>query len=414
MTFLDPEFEKLRKLPHEKDGGTLVKGLPVFREATERLVEEFTKQMEKQRGRKAEETREWRGVLDGALRERNEKARGLVKKLDTTVKHAFRALELNDPNHGNEILGNEQHIGADPVNVRLENALHAKRIKQVLREAKTAARSERRRETKNESARDDSDARGFVFSGVNDASKTRVGHDVEESDASDEDGDTEFDSDSDTTHDDESDVSHPGSPGAHGNGSDGSDSEVDVYESVGRWLRLRNDSTKEKLLAIEMHCADFTSDLIFEYDRSYSDVCDKSRALITTLFTEMRALEDAYFAEMAEASTKMLELFSTGRLDDVCDEDAAVILGDKDTFMNAVRAHHDFHVNAIDQKEDLLVTEERRRLEATMRDLNVWERERNRGRVGEITGLWERTKLSIDEFCGEEESDDDEEEENRL
>ena len=127
MTFLDPEFEKLRKLPHEKDGGTLVKGLPVFREATERLVEEFTKQMEKQRGRKAEETREWRGVLDGALRERNEKARGLVKKLDTTVKHAFRALELNDPNHGNEILGNEQHIGAHPVNVRLENALHAKR-----------------------------------------------------------------------------------------------------------------------------------------------------------------------------------------------------------------------------------------------------------------------------------------------
>ncbi len=58
MTFLDPEFEKLRKLPHEKDGGTLVKGLPVFREATERLVEEFTKHMAKQLRRRAEYPRE--------------------------------------------------------------------------------------------------------------------------------------------------------------------------------------------------------------------------------------------------------------------------------------------------------------------------------------------------------------------
>ena len=105
---------------------------------------------------------------------------------------------------------------------------------------------------------------------------------------------------------------------------------------------------------------------------------DKSKQLIAGIFTEMRAHEDAYFAEMSEASTAMLEQFSSGKLDDVCDEDAKVVLSDKDTFMNAVRAHHDFHVNMIDQREDALGSEERKRLDAAMAELRVWERERNR------------------------------------
>ena len=70
----------------------------------------------------------------------------------------------------------------------------------------------------------------------------------------------------------------------------------------------------------------------------------------------------------------VLEQFSTGKLDDVCDEDAKVVLADKDTFMNAVRAHHDFHVNMIDQREDALGSEERKRLDAVMAELRVWER----------------------------------------
>ena len=106
-----------------------------------------------------------------------------------------------------------------------------------------------------------------------------------------------------------------------------------------------------------------------------------------------------------------IESRTTGKLDDVCDEDAKVVLADKDTFMNAVRAHHDFHVNMIDQREDALGSEERKRLDAVMAELRVWERERNRSRVEEILGQWKRHNDLVAEVCGDEEDEDEDEDE---
>jgi hypothetical protein len=88
-----------------------------------------------------------------------------------------------------------------------------------------------------------------------------------------------------------------------------------------------------------------------------------------------------------------------------------VVLADKDTFMNAVRAHHDFHVNMIDQREDALGSEERKRLDAVMAELRVWERERNRSRVEEILGQWKRHNDLVAEVCGDEEEEDEDEDE---
>ena len=100
-------------------------------------------------------------------------------------------------------------------------------------------------------------------------------------------------------------------------------------------------------------------DLIFEFDREFSEIADASKQLIAAFFTEVRSLEDEYAGGVQEAAGIMLEQFSTGKLDDVCDEDAKVVLADKDTFMNAVRAHHDFHVNMIDQGRGRAATEEK-------------------------------------------------------
>ena len=63
MLSKDPEFAKLRKLPSEKDGGALTKGLLVFRETFERLLEEFTRAMERQLAAKNEETSEWLSLI---------------------------------------------------------------------------------------------------------------------------------------------------------------------------------------------------------------------------------------------------------------------------------------------------------------------------------------------------------------
>ena len=378
MLSKDPEFAKLRKLPSEKDGGVLIKGLPVFREAFERLLEEFTRAMEKQLAAKNEETNEWRAVLDGALAEKDAEARALMRRLETERKHAFRALENDEQTHEDPEDPEAEIAEETRAVTRAENKAKLKRVKAVIRTARAAARAERARTT--------SGADGEGEEGA-----------AEDSSASESESEFESESESDPEPEYDSDA-----------GSE-SESEVDVHESTGRWLRRRGDETKEKLLAIELHCADFTADLIFEFDRNFSEIVDKSKQLIAGIFTEMRAHEDAYFAEMSEASTAMLEQFSTGKLDDVCDEDAKVVLADKDTFMNAVRAHHDFHVNMIDQREDALGSEERKRLDAVMAELRVWERERNRSRVEEIIGHWKRHNDLIAEVCGDDEDEDDEE-----
>ena len=64
----------------------------------------------------------------------------------------------------------------------------------------------------------------------------------------------------------------------------------------------------------------------------------------------------------------MLETFATAT-DDAATEDAKVILADKDMFNNAVQAHHDFHVNVIDAKEDQLATGEKTRLDGKMAEI---------------------------------------------
>ena len=101
----------------------------------------------------------------------------------------------------------------------------------------------------------------------------------------------------------------------------------------------------------------------------------------------------------------MLETFATGDLDDVATEDAKVILSDKDMFNNAVQAHHDFHVNVIDAKEDQLATGEKTRLDGKMAEIRKWERKRNRERIAEIAAAHKRFNAEAEAELGDGEED---------
>ena len=57
-----------------------------------------------------------------------------------------------------------------------------------------------------------------------------------------------------------------------------------------------------------------------------------------------------------------------------------VVLADKDAFLNACQAHHDFHVNVIDALEDKLSTGEKRSLDKLMGSFGRGSGARNRER----------------------------------
>jgi len=185
----------------------------------------------------------------------------------------------------------------------------------------------------------------------------------------------------------------------------GDDVNEEEYAETKVILRSACDALKEKLMASEMRLAEVVRDLVFEFDREFSEVADASRSLIAAFFTEVRSLEDEYAGSVQEAAGIMLETFATGDLDDVATEDAKVILADKDMFNNAVQAHHDFHVNVIDAKEDQLATGEKTRLDGKMAEIRKWERKRNRERIAEIAAAHKRFNAEAEAELGDGEED---------
>ena len=129
------------KLPSEKDGGALTKGLLVFRETFERLLEEFTRAMERQLAAKNEETSEWRSVLDGALAEKDAEARALMRRLETERKHAFRALEKDEQTYGHPEDPDLEHAEETRAATREENEANAKRVKATLEARRSRSRA---------------------------------------------------------------------------------------------------------------------------------------------------------------------------------------------------------------------------------------------------------------------------------
>ena len=88
----------------------------MFRETFERLLEEFTIPRWLARS-EAKDERVALRVLDGALAEKDEEARALMRRLETERKHAFRALEK-------DMLGVadlfERMLGDDPEYAKLK------------------------------------------------------------------------------------------------------------------------------------------------------------------------------------------------------------------------------------------------------------------------------------------------------
>ena len=111
----------------------------------------------------------------------------------------------------------------------------------------------------------------------------------------------------------------------------------------------------------------------------------------------------SYYSRVMEASGDAAGEVRGRGLDDPekCTDEARALLGDKDAFLNACQAHHDFHVNVIDALEDKLSTGEKRRLDNLIGELRAWEKTRNRERVTEIAATWRRNAEAVEAEFGD-------------
>jgi len=163
-----------------------------------------------------------------------------------------------------------------------------------------------------------------------------------------------------------------------------------------RALHQKNDHLYSRLMEFEMQNVDIVADLVGEFDRNYSAIVDGNRRHIGNFFTQTRELEDRYYEGVTASAMGMLEKFAGGEMDEMVSEDSRTILQDKDTLMNAIQAHHDYHTTTIDGQEDKLGTGEKKRLDLLINGLRTWEGKRNRDRVAEICALAKRNRELVE------------------
>ena len=97
--------------------------------------------------------------------------------------------------------------------------------------------------------------------------------------------------------------------------------ELAEGEEIVTALDTRSDDLCQELMDMELRNVEIVKDLVFEFDREYTEIVSKSKTIITEFFEKIRELEENYFAGLQEEAMRVYERFGSGELDDACSED---------------------------------------------------------------------------------------------
>lgn len=167
--------------------------------------------------------------------------------------------------------------------------------------------------------------------------------------------------------------------------------------------KVRLITLKDELLDIEIETVDVLGDLVQEFDRNFSEVAEANKAHYSAFFTQVRDLQNNFFATFSVTANALFEKYNqedsdVGSLPD----DAVTLLADKEVMLNSLQTSHDAHTAKIDALEDRLVTSEIRGANELGHSNAMWAAKRNRDRISEIINYIERNMLELEELAGDE------------
>jgi len=166
--------------------------------------------------------------------------------------------------------------------------------------------------------------------------------------------------------------------------------------------KVRLVQLKDELMDIELEAVEILAELVQEFDRNYSEIAESNKAQYSTFFTQVRDLQNNFFALLSHTANTMFEKYNQENSDvESLPEDARMLLADKDTLVNALQTSHDSHCVRIDALEDRLTSTEMRSANELTHGNAMWAAKRNRDRISEIINYIERNMLELDELAGE-------------
>eukprot|EP00879_Flechtneria_rotunda_P020620 GHRR01021699.1.p1 GENE.GHRR01021699.1~~GHRR01021699.1.p1 ORF type:complete len:536 (+),score=232.58 GHRR01021699.1:130-1737(+) len=164
-------------------------------------------------------------------------------------------------------------------------------------------------------------------------------------------------------------------------------------------IKVKLMALQGALLGLEMDAVEVVTDLVTEFDRSYSEMAEANKLQYNAYFTQVRDLENNFFMALNGVVPSYLERYSSAadnpELEALAD-DVQLMLGDKDALLNALQSSHECHTSQIDTLEDKLVGREMSKANNLADMNNAWQEQRHRDRMSEILSFLERNMNELD------------------
>ena len=81
--------------------------------------------------------------------------------------------------------------------------------------------------------------------------------------------------------------------------------ELAEGEEIVTALDTRSDDLCQELMDMELRNVEIVKDIVFEFDREYTEIVSKSKTIITEFFEKIRELEENYFAGLQEEAMRV-------------------------------------------------------------------------------------------------------------
>ncbi|KAJ3000105.1 Dynein regulatory complex subunit 3 [Globomyces sp. JEL0801] len=160
-------------------------------------------------------------------------------------------------------------------------------------------------------------------------------------------------------------------------------------------LREITQTLSDFLMGAEMVIVEQFEEVIKEFERNYTELCNAINECGQTSLARLREIETEFLEKFSEAIMVMYERFNKGDIEEI-DDEIRDIMSDKDVLINAINSAHDFRLSKLDQQEDSLVTGVAKDQETVIKQKYAAEVKRNRDRVGEIIALLGKCHAEID------------------
>ena len=164
------------------------------------------------------------------------------------------------------------------------------------------------------------------------------------------------------------------------------------------------------LMDLEMRQVEQFEEIMNDFDTKYREINHECTEQQTVYFRAVEDCSNNYLRDLTALANDLLDRMAKEELGDDLPEDAANLLIDRDTCMNAITGSHEVHVGKIFKMEEVTRFAEMQHLNETLRELRDEEHERNRSRIMELHDFKAKNLAALQDLITKEvELDDDEE-----